>query len=241
MKLRQIIREAEINSNSKSEIIQDFLRHFYLTSSTAKNIKIRYGTTGLNIKGWAESNELGKKLLSLPWRINSCEMFINQNGMIENLHNFPYVSTVINLTGCHNLQSLESKFTIKTDHFNASDTSITSLKGARLQARGLILKSCRLLVSLQGNTEKIDQITLRDCPNFKEDPVLCGIPKIISDPSCRNLPIVRGVLTGVLQFDTRDDALLDSIVSKYYDTGYKNIVNFVRELRDEGYESHARL
>ena len=247
MKLQEIKKKVYYND--------PFDRYFLLDAKVTKSSK------GYNILGDATLKpEFKMKLKELPFKINEISGVLDlSSSFLTSLKNFPNKAGTINLSHCPRIHSLASPEPIEVSNsFKFEGSSIVNASGAQISAYSLEFDDCVFLKSLRGLSGNINFIYLFGCSNFEQDPYellesIKGLEKVSFNlKSLKKVPLIKSILFTPMNdnvnarirfalIGTTNGDKLEKIVNKYHMKGPSQIVNLMRELRDAGFEDHAKI
>jgi hypothetical protein len=242
MKLKKVIKE---NADLKSKL-KEYFDIDGNVSETANGISVD-GDVHLKDKLQIKPDEL-------PFAFDKISGTLDlSNGNLTNLNNFPREVGDVFLDSNPKLTSLATQYPITslTGEFYAKKTGITDLAGFRVNnIRKLDLSTNEKLKSLDGTSVNIGIVILKKCNAFLQTDLTkyTNIKQIqIEVGSGTTFPLTRILAFGsvkpiiTLLHTSGTELGLWKIIEKYKGKGPENILDIMRDLRDAGYESNARL
>lgn len=232
MKLRQIITEDQILNSLKQ----------YFDNV---NISDR-SSEGISIDGDLTIKE-GVKLKELPIKLNVVTGTLDlMNCGLTSLKNFPNKSNILNIGMNKDLKSLSTETPMDVNFIFADEIGVTDLSGVKLsRCQGISLEKCANLKSLNGlgNTH-LSELNVAKCAAFEDDLTKYNID--VADVSLsisKNMPMVFLIALGKPQIRNlgSDNDPLIKIAKKYHNKGPDVVIDLIRELRDAGFKSAARI
>lgn len=239
MKLKQIIVE-------NTDPISILKQNFNIVGSA------RVGPQGVDIDGDLESKE-GKRISEIPVPLGNITGTLDLSFCgLTSLKNFPNRVGRIHLDGNKAIKSAATDHPVECSHLSFKNTGISDLSGYQFSnVKALILTQCDNLVSLDGTTEKIGDVTISDCPKFSANVTKytnINTIKLTVDNNTK-VPLVMPILrisdhsskpyVTLLKKDGAEE--IWKIISNYRLTGPEQILNLIRALRDKGFKEAARI
>lgn len=223
------------------------LKQYFDTTGTVTET-----ANGISVDGDVEFKE-GKRVKEIPIAFDKISgVFDMTNAGLENLNNFPH-----EVTGDIFLDNNKSLTSLATSHpvncygvVFSKVTGITDLTGFQISnIKSLMLTGSTDLQSLDGSAVGISRVVITRCPSFTADlSQYKNIGTIVFTPAIMSgIPLARilafGSVRPVIHIlkDSSTPSALWKIVDKYQGKGPENILHIMRDLRDAGFDSSARI